>query len=123
MAGRAQKVCACMTVRPQPMIELKIKWDGPDISLLEKRLSVALFAGPLQKLLASVRRTASNILREAVNRKETDTGRLASEADRIDIHIADVLHESSGIQSIVSVQAPPGPQITMFAEKLAEDTM
>lgn len=106
-----------------PMIELKIKWDGQLDSLNQKRLSVGLFAAPLQKLLAAVRRTASNILREGSNRKETATGRFASEADQIDIQIVDLLRQSTGIQSIISVQAPQVPQMAMFNEKLAEDSM
>jgi hypothetical protein len=104
------------------MVELRIKWDGPLPGLSEHRLSVAAFAIPLRKLLTAIRRTANNMLREADQRKATDVGRFAAEADRIDLQIASVLEGSSGVQSVVSVEIPPG-QMGFWPEGLAEDAV
>jgi hypothetical protein len=108
--------------KPLPMIELKIQWDGPVQGLAEHRLSVGLFAIPLKKLLTAVRRTASNILRQAGDQKEIEKGRFFAEADQIDIEISSLVEGSSGIMSTVSVQIPPG-QILLWPEGLAEDSL
>jgi hypothetical protein len=108
--------------KPQAMIELKVRWDGPVDGLSEHRLSIGAFGSPLQKLLAAVRRTASNMLREATDRKETDTGRFFSEADQIDIQLTAITEGSTGVMSVVSVQVPPGQQ-SLWPEGLAEDAV
>lgn len=108
--------------KPKSMIELRIRWDGPVQGLDEHRLSVGLFAVPLRRLLTAVRRTASNMLREAGHRRETETGRFAAEADQIDIEIASLIEGSGGIAGIVSVQVPPG-QMGLWPEGLAADAM
>jgi len=119
--AHAERWCFCVDEAARNMmIELRIKWDGPVQGLAEHRLSVALFSAPLRKLLSAVRRTASNMLREAGNRRETDTGRLAAEADQIDIEIMSLLEGSSGVASMVSVQIPPG-QMGLWPKGLAED--
>jgi hypothetical protein len=104
------------------MIELRIRWDGPVNGLDEHRLSVALFSIPLRKLLTAIRRTASNMLRESANRKETEFGRFAAEADQIDLEIFSLVDGSGGVASVVSVQVPSG-QMGLWPDGLAEDAL
>ncbi len=104
------------------MIRLNIKWSGNVPGIAEHRLSVQHFGTPLRHLLMAVRRTANNILRQAYLRKESDLGRLASEADLIDLQIAGVYESSLGVGSIVDVQMPPG-QMPLMPEQLAGDAL
>lgn len=102
-------------------VELKIKWDGEDPGLPEHRLSIGSFGLPLHNLLTAIRRTASNIVRDAVAMPEASVGRFASEAERIDIEIKSLVTSSGGIQGVVTMQhPPPGMQIPFSFEDLTE---
>ncbi len=105
------------------MIELDISWDGSAPGLAEHRLSVAGFAIPLRSLLMAARRTANNMLREAVDRKESDKGRLAADADRIDIQIVSISDGSVSPSCIIAVAPAFEAQIPMWPEALAEDAI
>lgn len=104
------------------MIELRIKWDGPVDGLGDQRLSLSAFGTPLSNLLIAVRRTASNMLREAMQRKETYIGRFAAQADQIDIQIAKIGGGSLDLENIITVQPFPG-QAALWPEGLAEDAL
>ena len=108
--------------RAGTMIELEIEWDGNVNGLAEHRLSVAAFGKPLHLFLAALRRKASNMLRESISRKETNVGRLAAEADQIDIEIGAIRQGSSGVNGLISVQLPPGQQ-PLWPEGLAADAI
>jgi len=105
------------------MIELDISWDGTAPGLPEHRLSIANFATPLRGLLAAARRTANNMLREAMSRKESDTGRLNAEADRIDIQIVSLKEGSTNPSCIIAVAPAPDPQALLWPEGLAEEAI
>jgi hypothetical protein len=105
------------------MIELDISWDGTTPGLAEHRLSIALFATPLRGLLTAARRTANNMLREAMSRKESDTGRLNAEADRIDIQIVSLNTGSTNPSCVVTVTPAPDPQALLWPEGLAEEAI
>ena len=107
---------------PQAMIELKIHWDGDVPGIAEQRLSLALFGPALRHLLMAVRRTASNIIREAHERKTTNAGRFLEEADSIDIQIAAITGGSTGMENVIAVQIPPD-QSLFWPEGLAEDAV
>jgi hypothetical protein len=108
--------------KSSPMIELKITFDGEVPGIPEHRLSVASFGKPLRHLLMAVRRTSNNMLREATDRRQTDVGRLAGEADQIDVQISVVGDGSTALTNVIAVQVPPG-QISMWPEGLAEDAV
>lgn len=105
------------------MIELKISWDGSAPGLAEHRLSIGSFALPLRTLLIAARRTANNMIREAADRKESDVGRMANEADRIDIQIVELNEGSTAPSCIVSVSEAPGQRMLFWPEGLAEDAI
>jgi len=106
----------------QAMIQLKIKWDGPVDGLEHHRLSVALFGRPLQLLLAAVRRTATNKLRQARSHTRAEVGRFRAEAEHIDIQIEKIVEASTGIEGVVTVRVPEGQQL-FWPEGLAEEAI
>ena len=80
---------------------------GRDSSLdsPEHRLGIGSFAVPLRALLMAARRTANNMIREAVDRKGSEVGRFAAEADRIDIQIV-TLDEGSTSPLLLGYSIP-----------------
>jgi len=92
--------------------QLKIVWSGPLKSLEEHRVSLSAFGEALKLLLVAARRIASNIVSEAVSPAET--GRLASEANQIDIEIGGILEGSSGISALMTFQRPGDQQQPLF---------
>ena len=88
-------------------VELKIKWDGVTPGLPEHRLSIGSFGLPLHNLLRSIRRTASNIVRDAIDMREASVGRFATDAERIDIEVHSLVTSCGGIQGVVTMQHPP----------------
>ena len=101
-------------------IGIKITWDGETPGLREHRLSVAAFAGPLEKLLNALRRRAANIVRDATGREETLRGRIGGEAARIDIEIANLVSGSAGIDGQITLLPPPEGQLALFSDLAAD---
>jgi hypothetical protein len=94
-------------------LELKIRWQGAAPGLTEKRLSLGAFADPLAKLLASLRRIASNIIGQAFDDRRP-TGRFANAARQLDIEITDLLKDSSGFDSVITVTTPFGGTLPLL---------
>ncbi len=102
-------------------VELKIKWDGVTPGLPEHRLSIGSFGLPLHNLLRSIRRTASNIVRDAIDMREASVGSFAFDAGRIDIEVHSLVTSCGGIQGVVKMQLPPqGTQIPLSFDDLTE---
>lgn len=87
---------------------LKIIWDGEVKGLSEHRLSIDAFGQTVVRLLPLLRRIASGILTKALETERTLKGRYAEAARHIDIEIADIEQNCSGISAIVTF-APPFP--------------
>lgn len=101
-------------------LKLKIVWQGTAPGLAEHRLSINTFAEPLSLLLSAIRRTASNLVRDAMDQRAVLTGRLLSEAQHIDIEIQNILQGSAGIEGLVVLNYPEGTQTSLLLPDLAE---
>jgi hypothetical protein len=98
--------------------ELKKKWEGVAHGLPEKRLSVSAFGEPLTILLAALRRIATNIVGDAF--EEKNVGRFANAARQLDIEITDLVKESSGFDSVITLTPLAGDNLKLF-DDLAEN--
>jgi hypothetical protein len=94
-------------------LELKIRWQGVAPGLAEKRLSLGAFADPLTKLLVSLRRIATNIIGQAFDDRRP-TGRFANAVRQLDIEITDLIKESSGFDSVITVTTPFGDTLPLL---------
>ena len=94
-------------------VELKIKWEGSAPGLAEKRLSLSAFGDALTNLLAGLRRIATNIVGDAFE-DASPRGRFANAARRLDIEITDLVRESSGFESIITVATPLGDTLPLL---------
>lgn len=94
--------------------ELKIKWEGSLPSIVQKRLSIAAFGKPISSLLSIVRRIASNIVSDAIEANKL--GRLADASKQIDIEITEVIRESSGFDSVITMLPPLGENMHLFSD-------
>ena len=84
-------------------------------------MSIGSFGLPLHNLLRSIRRTASNIVRDAIDMREASVGRFAFDAGRIDIEVHSLVTSCGGIQGVVTMQLPPqGTQIPLSFDDLTE---
>jgi hypothetical protein len=98
--------------------ELKIRWEGDARGLSEKRLSLSAFGEPLKLLLVALKRIASTLATDAFGDK--NVGRLANAARQLDIEISELVHGSSGFNSVLSLGTPAvGDNLALF-ENLAE---
>lgn len=88
--------------------QLEITWDGPIPSLAEQRISLSLFGPALNHLLVATRRIASNMVSKAL--EPAETGRFANEARQVDVEIAGVLNNSSGVSAVLTFQSPDAQQ-------------
>lgn len=95
-------------------LEIKIRWEGTAPGLTDKRLSLSAFGEPLAKLLAALRRIASNIVTEALEDKAR--GRFAGAARQLDIEIADLIKGSSGFDGVITVRTSPGDTFPLLNE-------
>ncbi len=102
--------------------QLKIKWEGTAPGLANQRLSLSAFGRPLNTLLSALRRIATNIVGQALDETKASAGRFTNEARQLDIEIVDLVRESSGIDSVVSLNAPVGESFPLFGD-LAEDAV
>jgi hypothetical protein len=94
--------------------ELKIKWQGVAPGVPEGRLSLGAFSEPLTILLASLRRIATNLVGDAVEGK--NIGRFANAARQLDIEITDLVRESSGFDSVITLTPSVGENLPLFQE-------
>lgn len=92
---------------------LKIIWDGETKGLTEHRLSVDAFGQPLVRLLPLLRRIASGIVTKALETERTLKGRYAEAARHIDIEIAGIEDNCSGISALITF-TPPFPVQASF---------
>jgi hypothetical protein len=93
-------------------IQLDITWDGPVAGVAEHRLSLTAFGPALDKLLTAAKRIASNTVTKAA--EPSETGRLAKLAHGIDIQIAGVVGNSTGVQGLLTFDAPANYQDRLF---------
>jgi hypothetical protein len=99
--------------------QLKIKWEGTAPGLADRRLSISAFGESLTILLAALRRIAGNVVGEAIGEKKSGTGRFTNEARQLDIEIFDLVRESSGFDSLISITPPADDTLPLFGD-LAE---
>lgn len=92
--------------------ELKIKWEGVAPGLPEKRLSLSAFGEPLTTLLAALRRIATNLVGDAL--EEKNIGRFANAARQLDIELTDLVKESSGFDSVITLTPMAGDNLKLF---------
>jgi len=92
--------------------ELKIKWEGVAPGLAEKRLSLSAFGEPLTILLAALRRIASNLVGDAL--EEKNVGRFTNAARQLDIEISDLVRESSGFDSVITLTPLLGENMPLW---------
>jgi hypothetical protein len=93
-------------------VQLDITWDGPVAGVAEHRLSLTAFGPALEKLLTAAKRIASNTVTKAA--EPSETGRLAKLAHGIDIQIAGVVGNSTGVQGLLTFDAPANYQDRLF---------
>jgi hypothetical protein len=93
-------------------IQLDITWDGSVAGVAEHRLSLTAFGPALEKLLTAAKRIASNAVTNAA--EPSETGRLAKLAHGIDIQIAGVVGSSTGVQGLLTFDAPANYQDRLF---------
>lgn len=98
---------------------LKIIWDGETKGLNEHRLSVDAFGQTLVRLLPLLRRIASGIVTKALETERTLKGRYAEAARHIDIEIAKIEDNCSGISALITF-SPPFPVQANFLGDLDE---
>ena len=94
--------------------ELKIEWQGSAQGLPEGRLSLGAFGEPLAVLLSALRRIATGLVRDAV--EEKNIGRFANPARRLDIEITDLVKESSGFDSLITLTPSLGENLHLFQD-------
>lgn len=96
---------------------LKIIWDGDVEGLSEHRISVAKFGPSIINLLKLLRRIASDIVTKAIpNTERTLKGRYAKAAENIDIEIARIEQNSSGLSLAISFTPPPHYQDSLLGD-------
>ncbi len=86
--------------------------EGVAPGLSEKRLSLSAFGEPLKILLAALRRIATNLVGDALEDK--NVGRFANVARQLDIEIFDLVKESSGFDSVITLTADRGENLPLF---------
>jgi hypothetical protein len=96
--------------------ELKIKWKGYSPGLQEHRLSVGAFGDPLNRLLTALRRIATNIVGDAIDGRQSDTGRFANAARQLDLEITEVTGGSAGLNCVITFATPAGESMPLFAD-------
>lgn len=94
--------------------ELKITWDGPIKGLDKHRVSLNAFSLALVQLVAAARRIASNLPTNAA--EPAESGRLAAAARNLGIEITGIVEGSSGINALLTFEAPNSSQVEMFSE-------
>jgi len=92
--------------------ELKIKWEGVAPGLADKRLSLSAFGEPLTILLAALRRIATNLVGDAL--EDRNVGRFADVARKLDIEIFDLVKESSGFDSVITLTPASGENLPLW---------
>src|ERR1700674_819527 len=95
-------------------LELRVVWDGDVPGLAEHRLSLGSFAEPMAKLLAALRRIASNIVGDALDERPAMVGRLADVARQLDVEIIRVEGSSTGFAGLVALNVPAGQNLPLF---------
>ena len=118
----------------QVTVELRVLFDGPGHGLPEHRLSLATFAEPLGLLLAALQRTASGIVRAAIDNPDYGVrgGRLAAEAKLLDLELAELhggcvspsfvctAHTAQGAQALLIDDLPEHASVRLFRDIDAE---
>jgi hypothetical protein len=97
-------------------VELKIKWEGDAPGVQEGRLSLAGFGQSLRILLAALRRIATNLVRDAIDQRESTVGRFTNAARQLDIEITELVKGSSGFDSIITLKTPLGENLPLFSD-------
>src|ERR1022692_2194647 len=97
--------------------ELKIKWQGSVQGLSQGRLSLAAFGEPLALLLSALRRIATGLVSDAV--EEKSIGRFVNAERRLHVEITDLVKESSGFNSVITLTPSLDENLGVF-EDLAE---
>jgi len=92
--------------------ELEIVWDGPIKGLAEHRVSLTMFGEALDLLMKAARRIASQKLTDAL--EPAVTGRLATEAKKLDIEIAGIKKGSGGFSTLITFETPDTSQTLLF---------
>jgi hypothetical protein len=63
----------------------------------------------------ALRRIATNLVDEALDDKQSNVGRFTDEARQLDIEITNLVKESSGFDSLITISTPPGENSQLFA--------
>jgi hypothetical protein len=87
---------------------LKVSYAGSTPGLENHRLSVSHFGEPLNKLVAALRRIASNMISQATEEVGATGGRLAKNAQAIDVEIAAIEPGSVGLALVVVARLAGG---------------
>lgn len=88
---------------------LKVNYAGTTPGLEDNRLSVSHFGEPLNKLVAALRRIASNMISQATDEEVGAAGgRLAKNAQAIDVEIAAIEPGSVGLAMVVVARLAGG---------------
>ena len=98
------------------VIRLTVKWEGTTRGLAEKRLSLSAFGPALGNLVSALRRIATNLVDEALGDRQARVGRFTDEARQLDIEITDLLKDSLGFDSLITVATPPGENFDLFTD-------
>jgi hypothetical protein len=97
--------------------EIRIVWDGDVPGLSEHRLSLGAFGGPLESLLAALRRIATQMVSTAVEGEYPQTGRFTTVAKQLDIQVERLIEGSAGVAAVVVFnQQQSQPPLPLFED-------
>jgi len=99
-------------------VQLEIVWDGSVKGLADKRVSLAEFGDALALLVKAARRIAHDRISNAI--EPSARGRLVAAANNLDIQIAEVKHNSSGFDTIVTFEEMPLTTMPLFGNGFLE---
>ncbi len=100
--------------------ELKVHWNGTAPGLAEHRLSIGAFGQPLSNLLIALRRIATQMVNTAIEGEYPKVGRLSKIASQLDIEIANIAQNSSGVDAIVMLRMDPAQTPPLFDDLVSD---
>lgn len=97
------------------MAEIRIHFDGDVAGVEAHRLSISAFGKPLEQFLSALRRTAGQLVSQAVDSEAPDVGRFNNIARQLDIEIEGIGEGSIAIKAVLPYRHAEG-ELPLFAD-------